>query len=69
MDRVTPLYDVFIKQVVLDIAEYIIALKNNYQLTNLPIEVFLGLENKVGDLRSELETLYNENPRNFLIFY
>jgi len=69
MDRVTPLYDIFIKQVVLDIAEYIIALKNNYQLTNLPIEVFLGLENKVGDLKSELETLYNENPRNFLIFY
>jgi len=69
IDRVTPLYDVFIKQIVLDIAEYIIALKNNYQLTNLPIEVFAGLENKVGDLKSELETLYNENPRNFLIFY
>jgi len=69
IDRVTPLYDIFIKQIVLDIAEYIIALKNNYQLTNLPIEVFAGLENKVGDLKSELETLYNENPRNFLVFY
>ena len=69
MDKNTPVYDIFIKQVVMDIAYFISNLKNNYQLTELPIEVFAALENIQSELRTELETLYNENPRNYLILY
>jgi len=69
IDKNTPIYDIFIKQVVMDIAYFISNLKNNYQLSDLPIEVFAALENIQSELRSELETLYNENPRNYLILY
>lgn len=69
IDKATPVYDIFIKQVVYDFAFFIIMMKNNYQITALPIEVFAGLEELVSELRNELETIYNENPRNYLIMY
>jgi hypothetical protein len=69
MERSTPLYDIFIKQFVYDLSYFIITMKRNYNITELPIEVFGGLEDFVGELKSELETLYSENPRNYLIMY
>ncbi len=69
MEKNTSIYDIFLKQVVYDFAFFIIMMKNNYQISALPIEVFNGLEELVGELRNELETLYQENPRNYLIMW
>lgn len=69
MEKATPIYDVFIKQLVYDIAYFLVTAKQNYTINELPIDVFSGLENVANELRSELETLYQENPRNYLLYY
>ncbi|MCS7318213.1 MAG: hypothetical protein NZZ41_07925 [Candidatus Dojkabacteria bacterium] len=69
MHKQTPVYDVFLKQVVYNTALHIVMLKKNYSITELPIEVFNGLEEYMSELKSELETLYNESYRNYLIMY
>lgn len=69
INKTTPIYDIFIKQIVYDISFFMLSAKNNYQITDLPIEIFGGLEEISNLLRDELETLYAENPRNYLIYY
>lgn len=69
IEKNTPVYDIFIKQLVYDVAFFMLMAKQNYNITELPIEIFGGLENLTSELRSELDTLYNENPRNYLILY
>lgn len=69
IDKRTPIYDIFIKQFVYDFAFFIYNNKLNYSIAELPIDVFSGLEQITSELRNELETLYNENPRNFLLYY
>lgn len=69
LEKPTPLYDIFIKQLVYDIGYFLVTAKQNYSISELPIDIFSGLENVVSELKSELETLYADNPRNYLIFY
>lgn len=69
MEYNTPIFDYFAKQVTYNIGLHITMLKKNYSISDLPIEVFGGLEEYIGDLRSDLETFYNDSMKNYLIMY
>lgn len=69
MEINTPIFDYFAKQVVYNIGLHISMLKKNYTITELPIDVFSGLEEYVAELKNELETFYTESAKNYLLFY
>jgi len=48
----------FIDQCLLDIIEYVLQLKKNFNYPNLPIELFAGLDEKYSDLKQTLTDYY-----------
>lgn len=69
MDYNTPIFDYFAKQVTYNIGLHIVMLKKNYAISDLPIEVFGGVEEYISELKSELENFYNDSMKNYLIMY
>lgn len=63
------MYYLLINQIVYNVGYHIIMLKKNYAISELPIEVFNGIEEYISELKSELDNLYNEGLRNYLILY
>jgi len=46
-------------QIYVDLCRYILNMKKNLQLQNMPIELFGGLEEDVSRVQSELENIYS----------
>lgn len=69
LNRSSQEFDIYRKFLTLDVGLYILYLKKNYALSNLPIELFGGLEELVQAIRDELSRMIEALPRNYLIMY
>lgn len=56
-----PLWKIFFDEVYLQLCRYLINLKKNMDMPNMPIQLFQGLEEDYNDLKSKQETLYQQN--------
>lgn len=54
-------YGVFRDEVYLQVCRYLSNVKKNMMLSNMPIELFQGLEEDMSKLEGKLESLYNSN--------
>lgn len=61
MAKVGSEYKYFLDQVYLEVCRYIVNLRKNLGLTNMPIELFQGLEEDMSKLENKLETYYMQS--------
>lgn len=54
-------YKIFRDQLYVELCRYIMNMKKNMQLTNMPIELFLGLEEDFQRIESQLENIYQQS--------